>query len=128
MWTFVLQGEIRYFADGLYPVQQFFDVDFVSGDITVKSSVLNDALLTTTYFMKLVAYDTAYPTLRGTATATIYVNRNPNEPQFVNQFCRATISETNPIGSMVFNATAVDIDGVSSHSFIAKYVPTRSVT
>lgn len=112
----IFQGEIRYLADGIYPAPLFFDVNMVSGQITLKQSVLTDSLLSNTYFMKLLAYDTAYPNMFGTATATIFVNRNPNGPQFVNPNCRATIEESTGIGSLIFNSTAVDADGVCIHN------------
>jgi len=96
----------------VYPAPVFFDVDFVTGAIRLKSSVSNDNLLTTTYYVGLLAYDTAYPTIYGSATATINVNRNPNSPAFVNRNCRASISESFQLGNMIFNSTAVDLDGV----------------
>lgn len=89
----------------------FFNVNFLNGDITLKQSVLTDSLLSNTYYMKLLAYDTAYPNMLGTATATIFVNRNPNAPQFVNPNCRATIPESAVIGQLIFNSTATDRDG-----------------
>ncbi|KAH3873289.1 hypothetical protein DPMN_036521 [Dreissena polymorpha] len=99
--------------DGLYPAPTFFTVNELSGEIRLQSSIATDAMLTNTYFVKLLAYDTAYPTMFGTATATIFVNRNPNGPVFLNQNCRASISETALIGQNIFNATAVDADLVS---------------
>lgn len=110
---FFFQGDIRYLTDGLYPAPEFFEVGFATGEIRLKSSVFADALLTNTYFLKLLAYDTAYPLMRGTATATIFVNRNPNGPQFTSGACRASVAETNPIGSLVFNNTATDLDLVN---------------
>lgn len=99
-------------VDGLYPAPQFFDIDFTSGAIRLKNSVFTDSLQSNVYYLGLLAYDTAYPNMFGTATATISVNRNPNAPVFVNQVCSATILETNDIGSLIYNATATDADGV----------------
>ncbi|WAQ95445.1 FAT4-like protein [Mya arenaria] len=103
--------QIRYLSDGVYPAPTFFDVNPVSGTITLRNSISSDALLSTTYFMKLLAYDTAYPSVYGTATATIFVNRNPSAPAFNFQSCRANIPESASIGLGVFNATASDNDG-----------------
>ena len=105
-----LRGEIRYLIDGLYPAPTFFDVDFVSGAISLKQSVVLDGSLNTAYYVKLLAYDTFYPNMFGTATATIFVNRNPNPPVFTVPNYRVVISESSPLGLMVVDTNATDAD------------------
>ena len=105
-----LRGELRYLIDGLYPSPTFFDVDFVSGAVSLKQSVVLDGSLNTAYFVKLLAYDTSYPNNFGTATCTIFVNRNPNPPIFTVPNYRVVISETSPLGLMVVDTNATDAD------------------
>ena len=105
-----LKGEIRYLADGNYPAPTFFDLDYVTGTITLKQSVVLDGSLNTVYYMKLLAFDTFYPNNYGTATATIFVNRNPNAPIFSIPNYRVTIAETSPLGMMIVDTNATDAD------------------
>lgn len=63
--------------------------------------------------VSLIAYDTVYPNNIATATATIFVDRNPNAPIFSAALYQRNIVETLPIGSSVVEATATDADGVS---------------
>lgn len=109
----MFQGKIQYISDGLYPAPAFFSIGIDSGIISLKSSVMSDALFTNPYLLRLLAYDNAYPSTFGTATVTININRNPNSPRFLNTQCRGSIPEETTVGTIVFNATAVDDDGVS---------------
>ena len=113
-----LQGQLRYVTDGLYPAPLFFDIGFETGTITLTRSVLEDAIQGTQYLLKLLVFDTAYPNDFGTATATIFVNRNPSTPVFLDPTCQATISESTTIGSLILNQTAIDGDGVSYISYL----------
>lgn len=94
----------------MYPAPSFFDVDYVSGAITLKQSVTLDGSLNTAYNVKLLAFDTFYPNMFGTATATIFINRNPNPPVFTVPNYRVVISETSPLGMMVVDTNATDAD------------------
>ena len=105
-----LKGDIRYLVDGNYPAPTFFDVDYVTGTISLKESVALDGSLNTVYYLKLLAFDTFYPNNYGTATATIFVNRNPNPPIFSLPNYRVTIAETSPLGMMVVDTNATDAD------------------
>ena len=59
---------------------------------------------------RVVAYDTARPNVRTTATADITVLRNPNAPEWLAPGYAATIRETAIVGSTVLNTTAIDRD------------------
>ena len=59
---------------------------------------------------RVVAYDTARPSVRTTATADITVLRNPNAPEWLAPGYAATIRETAIVGSTVLNTTAIDRD------------------
>ncbi|KAL8559117.1 hypothetical protein ACOMHN_046165 [Nucella lapillus] len=106
-----LQGVIRYEVIGNYPAPTFFDVNSVSGDIFVKQSLALDSLLSTTYFVAVTAYDTVYPNNVATATATIFVDRNPNGPIFNTAIYQRSVVETIPIGSSIVDVNATDLDG-----------------
>ena len=96
--------------DGLYPAPTFFDVNFFTGAITLKESVTLDGSLNTAYYVKLLAFDTFYPSMFGSATATILVNRNPSPPIFTVPNYRVAITETSPLGMMVIDTNATDAD------------------
>ena len=59
---------------------------------------------------RVIAFDTARPTVRATATADITVLRNPNAPEWLAPGYAATIRETAVVGSTVLNTTAIDRD------------------
>ena len=61
----------------------------------------------------LIAYDTTYPNNIATATATIFVDRNPNGPLFNPSIYQRSLVEDIAIGSSVVNVNATDADGVS---------------
>ncbi|KAK3089813.1 hypothetical protein FSP39_006721 [Pinctada imbricata] len=106
-----LRGSIVYQVTGNYPAPTFFEVNSTTGLIFLARPVSQDSLLTTTYFLRLIAYDSVYPNIQTTATATINVNRNPNGPQFTSVDYRQTISEDHALGSAVIDVNATDADG-----------------
>lgn len=48
-----------------------------------------------------------------TASVTVIVRRNPNPPVFSRSSYFRQIHETFPVGDVVIDATAMDLDGVS---------------
>ncbi|KAL5018737.1 hypothetical protein ScPMuIL_004459 [Solemya velum] len=99
-------GPIRYLLD---PVHPYFDVNQVTGYITTKQNIDTDS--TSTYYVVVKAYDTAYPNQLATATATIFVTRNPNAPYFSQALYRETVYESEITGATVVEVRAFDIDG-----------------
>ena len=63
--------------------------------------------------MTLVAYDAFYPRNFGIATVTINIIRNPNAPVFSLPSYQVTINENFPLGDVVVDVQASDLDGVS---------------
>ncbi|GFN78435.1 protocadherin fat 4, partial [Plakobranchus ocellatus] len=104
------QGDIIYEVIGNYPAPTFFDINRLSGNIFVKTQLGQDSLKTETYFLSLIAYDSAYPTVRATATATIFVNLNPSPPVFDPVNYERVVSEDLQIGSSVVDVDATDAD------------------
>ncbi|RUS85645.1 hypothetical protein EGW08_006591, partial [Elysia chlorotica] len=105
-----LQGNIIYEVIGNYPAPTFFDIDRLSGNIFVKTQLGQDSLKTDTYFVSVIAYDSAYPSVRATATATIFVNLNPNPPVFNPVNYERVVSEDIQIGSILVDVNATDAD------------------
>ena len=58
----------------------------------------------------MIVYDNVYPNVQDTSTVTISVNRNENAPLFIRSF-DVTIPETTPLGQIITNVTATDLDG-----------------
>ncbi|KAL3878042.1 hypothetical protein ACJMK2_035678, partial [Sinanodonta woodiana] len=103
-------GELRYGLDGLYPAETFFSINPITGTIFLTDTLSLDTLQRTSYLIKCIAYDTAYPSMKGTATATVYVNRNPNPPVFNPNVYRVTLTENTVIGTLVVDTNATDLD------------------
>ena len=55
--------------------------------------------------------DSARPQTSGTATVTCIVTRNPVGPVFTRRDYTATIHELEPVGHLVVNVSAPDLDG-----------------
>lgn len=94
------------------------------GNVKVISDLTFDQL-NTMYLVKLVAFDTAYPSVMTTATATVRVNRNVGPVVFNPSVYVANVTESAQLGSRVEQVTATDtndVHGVRSpnllHSFI----------
>ena len=106
-----LAGLILYQAIGIYPADEFFDVNAVTGRITVINPLTTDPLQATSYTLRVVAYDNAYPTNRATSDVTILVLRNVNGPIFVpSATYQTTVNEEVDIGTNIINVAAEDRD------------------
>ncbi|XP_046579035.1 protocadherin Fat 4-like [Haliotis rubra] len=105
-----LQGTLQYEILGNYPAPSFFQIDAVLGDITIKRPLAFDSLLTNTYYVTMVTFDTVYPSNRATATATIFVDRNPNGPTFNPQVYERQIDENTSLGALIVDVNATDLD------------------
>ncbi|XP_035826841.1 protocadherin Fat 4, partial [Aplysia californica] len=105
-----LQGEIRFGVIGNYPAPTFFDINEVTGNVIVTQTLGLDSVKTDTYFLSLIAFDSAYPSVQATATATISVNLNPNPPVFFPVSYERVVSEDLQIGSSIVDVNATDLD------------------
>ena len=105
-----LQGEIRFEVIGDYPAPSFFDINTQTGAIVVTQSLVADSVKTGQYTLRLIAFDSAYPSAQATATATIFVNLNPNGPIFFPVDYTRTVNEDLPIGSSIVDVNATDAD------------------
>ena len=108
-----LKGSIYYELVGQFPAQSFFQVNFVTGRISLRNNLLSDSLETASYTLTMQAYDTAYPNNKAQANLIVQVRRNVNGPVFSPQPARyeRTISENYPIGDVIVDLTATDADG-----------------
>ncbi|KAL5018741.1 hypothetical protein ScPMuIL_004463 [Solemya velum] len=108
-----LSGNLVYEIEGIFPAENFFDIVSSTGEITLIRDLRNDFLGLPTYTLRLIAYDSAFPSVRATGTALITVVRNPNAPVFqpnANYF--VTISEMVEIGTVIETVLAVDSDAL----------------
>ena len=76
---------------------------------------------------RVIAYDTARPDVRATATADITVLRNPNGPEWLAPGYAASIRDTAVVGSTALNTTAIDRD-VNVSSPLSGRSPLRTRT
>ena len=64
--------------------------------------------------LQVRAIDLGEPAYEGFGRVQINVNRNPSGPRFLLDPYFNTVHESTAIGGLLFNTTAVDLDGVSS--------------
>ena len=62
--------------------------------------------------LKVIAYDSAAPTIKGTSNVEITVRRNVNSPGYIGTPYSKSVSELHPLGEAVINITATDNDRV----------------
>lgn len=74
---------------------------------------MNNKITTVLFQLRLLAYDTAYPSQIAYTNITINVNRNPNAPRFNPQSYERTITEDFTLGRSLVQIEASDPDGVS---------------
>ncbi|GFS23625.1 protocadherin Fat 4, partial [Elysia marginata] len=118
-----LKGAIVYEANcGTLSAPGYFDVDRVSGDISITNSVALD--LAFTYELCLIAYDSQRPNAQATATMTINVNRNPNAPEFNPTSYQNDTTEIADYGTVMFTLTATDRDAQAIEYRITASSPT----
>ncbi|KAK7482291.1 hypothetical protein BaRGS_00026419 [Batillaria attramentaria] len=105
------EGVILYEADGLYPAESFFAINQTTGLITVTGDLKQDPLQLSTYLLRVIAYDSPHPARQATATVTLSVTRDPNNPIFQpNSNYFETVDETAPISTVVVPVRATDAD------------------
>ncbi|XP_076458559.1 protocadherin Fat 1-like [Babylonia areolata] len=99
-------------GDGNSPT--FFDVNPSSGEIRLRSSLLQDSAQSYTLF--LTAADNGFPVEKASQTATVVVDvlRNLNTPFFLNSPYAVTIPETTFVGSSIFRVSASDNDQLNT--------------
>ncbi|XP_035826838.1 protocadherin Fat 4-like [Aplysia californica] len=105
-----LVGQIIYELIGDYPTQSFFGINSQTGLISTTFALKSDNLRAGLYIARVVAYDSLRPQVRATATVDISVIRNPNGPEWQAANYFESIAENTPVGSTIFNVTAIDLD------------------
>lgn len=88
---------------GLYIFQQFLRRIFFC-ELPLNSYIFQ---------LKIIAYDSKNPDIKGTSNIQITVRRNVNAPTFIGLPYSKSVSELYPMGDMIINVTAVDADKVS---------------
>ena len=105
-----LVGELVYEIIGQVPAPSFFRLrGSDSGGILLNNDLRADTLETSPYLVTVIAYDSAYPDSRASATATINVNRNPNPPVGPENYV-FNVSVSAPLGTVVLDIDATDLD------------------
>ena len=86
-----------------------FDIGTTSGVLTVAASL--DFEQTQLYNFTIFANDGGTPSLTGTTEVVVMVtDANDNSPQFAMTSFNTTVPENEPVGSVVFTASATDAD------------------
>ena len=117
-----LQSYLVFESIGVYPAQNFFEVDRTTGGVRVIRSLREDSLGREIYTLRCITYDFADPEQRDTADVTIRVTRNPSGPLFSEASYERTIPENYPLGPAILTVLATDQDGVRfiSSTFIMR--------
>lgn len=69
-----------------------------------------------TFQLRVIARDKGVPSKQSGVTVTVIVERNPNQPAFIQRSYEADVNESIPVGSSVIEVAALDLDGVSLRS------------
>ncbi|XP_046583162.1 protocadherin Fat 1-like [Haliotis rubra] len=103
---------LRFSIIGENTASTYFLINRDSGEIRLKSSLLQDTLQTRQYRLIVAVTDGGDPPRPAPSTATITVNviRNLNTPRWVNDPYSATIDETIGANVNIVNVLAVDDD------------------
>ncbi|XP_048248646.1 protocadherin Fat 4-like [Haliotis rufescens] len=105
-----LQGRVTYDVEGYGLAPVFFDVDKVTGSVTVTRDLKQGT--DRQYTLRVLAYDDGYPNYYSTANVTISVVRNVNSPLFVSASYKASIEDGMELGAVVTSSiSATDADG-----------------
>ncbi|XP_055954929.1 protocadherin Fat 4 [Patella vulgata] len=103
------QGDIRYRAVGNGLAMAYFGVNDVTGNIFVKSPLLDTTV--ERFDLRIAAYDTEFPNNYGYINVTIVVTRNQGVPVFDRPSYSASVYEYRPVGNQVLTVVATDSDG-----------------
>jgi hypothetical protein len=68
--------------------------------------------------LDLVAYNTKWPNNKAFAPGYIYVNRNPNAPQFLKKDYKKRIPDSFVVGKTILTVFATDKDKVRTFFFM----------
>ncbi|XP_041364041.1 cadherin-23-like [Gigantopelta aegis] len=103
-------NQVVYSFVGNSPGQAYFMLDANTGQIRLRTSLLQDSAQQ--YTLLATASDSTKPARSAPQTATVQVSviRNLNTPNFVNLPYSTHIAESLSLGASVYQATAVDID------------------
>ncbi|XP_076458558.1 cadherin EGF LAG seven-pass G-type receptor 1-like [Babylonia areolata] len=111
---------VYYQLTGNTEAQNYFQVDRLTGQISVRTSLTTDANNPTTYTLRIRAEDGGTPSRTSTVDVTVLVNviRNVNGPQFINSAITREVSQNAQVGNQIVQVTAVDADGQGSFGVI----------
>ncbi|KAL5018742.1 hypothetical protein ScPMuIL_004464 [Solemya velum] len=103
---------VRYFMAANTIAEEFFSVNEITGEITVRKSLLVDVNKRSTFTFDVNVNDLGTPVKFSSSVArvTITVYRNNNAPRFTNGPYTTTISETETPGFSVFRISPEDPD------------------
>ncbi|KAH3862863.1 hypothetical protein DPMN_025838 [Dreissena polymorpha] len=104
------RGQVVYELVGDFPSPYFFQVNRTTGVITQTNDLRYDSLGTNPYIIKVVAYDSAVPSVRSTATVTVSVERNLNGPRVVPPSVTINASQDSPVHSWGYLVNVTDPD------------------
>ncbi|GFR89571.1 protocadherin Fat 4 [Elysia marginata] len=95
----------------------FFQVNEVTGEVSVRTSLTTDLNRAGTYQLTIEARDRGTPELVSIIPATVLINvgRNQNPPVFINEPYGRTISQSVSAGDSIFRVTAVDADNQNNN-------------
>ncbi|XP_036359005.1 uncharacterized protein LOC115211772 [Octopus sinensis] len=103
-----LQGTIQYEIQGILSAPSYFQIDQVTGAVTVKNRIIDDTA--SSYSLGIIAYDSFRPSQTSETILQIQVDRNPSPPSFPSRIYRKTILEITDIGTSILQVTANDVD------------------
>ncbi|XP_046579033.1 protocadherin Fat 4-like [Haliotis rubra] len=106
---------IRFFTSSPNSLaDEFFFLDAVSGDVSVKKSLTLDTTQNSVYTMAVRASDTGIPPLTSQeAQVRIQVTRNIHAPRFFQSQYEATLPEMRSVGAVIAQLTVSDADTVT---------------
>ncbi|KAK3758730.1 hypothetical protein RRG08_029572 [Elysia crispata] len=110
------QNTIRFTSRGTNTAaEQFFYVDSITGEISVKQALTLDNNKNSFYELLIGATDLGVLPLQAPEEARVQINvtRNQNSPLFVNTPYSVTIPETDTITTSILSVSVLDADIVS---------------
>ncbi|KAJ8318063.1 hypothetical protein KUTeg_003154 [Tegillarca granosa] len=106
---FSITDTILYSITGDSLAQEYFYINPRTGIISLKKSVA--PINVVRFTLRVIGYDTAYPSNQATTDVFISVTRNQFGPEFrPSATYETTIPDTTPIGNVVLNVLAIDQD------------------
>ena len=119
LYTFIYtfqspNNDIRYSGTGTARALEYFFINSITGDISVRRPLTDDAASgNNLYVLTVIAEDQGVPTaLRSTVPATVFIEviRNQFSPVFVNTPYAVEVSQGTGQFATIFTVTATDSD------------------